>query len=311
MTTRLQKLYQSTPLQGANAAFIEALYEDYLEAPERVPAVWRRYFDSLGGDFGDVAHGPIVASIGKRLSQPRRANGASAAELAPAARSSEEKQAAVSRLIQVYSLRGHQIADIDPLGVLERHVPAVLKLDFLGLGEDDFDTEFFTGGLAGTGHARMKLRDILALLRRIYCGKVAAEFAHISRARERLWLRENFEGWMTQGSFAAEEQRAILGGLTRAEGIERYLNTKYVGQKRFSLEGAETLIPMLDDLIQSAGRSSIQEIAIGMAHRGRRRRNCFPNSRATTIWLRSGVRAMSNIIWGSRPTSARREAPSM
>jgi 2-oxoglutarate dehydrogenase E1 component len=269
MTTRLQKLYQSTPLQGANAAFIEALYEDYLEAPERVPAVWRRYFDSLGGDFGDVAHGPIVASIGKRMSQPLRVNGAHAADLQPASDLAEEKQAAVSRLIQVYSLRGHQIADLDPLGLLERHVPAVMKLDFLGLGEADFDTEFFTGGLAGTGHDRMNLRDILALLRHIYCGKLAAEFAHISRARERLWLRENFEDWMTEGSFSADEKRAFLSSLTRAEGIERYLNTKYVGQKRFSLEGAETLIPMLDDLIQSAGQSGVQEIAIGMAHRGR------------------------------------------
>jgi 2-oxoglutarate dehydrogenase E1 component len=269
MTTRLQKLYQSSPLQGANAAYIEALYEDYLEAPERVPAVWRRYFDSLGGDLGDVAHGPIVASIGKRLNESARTNGAAvAADTAPSTQS-EEKQAAVSRLIQVYSLRGHQIADIDPLDLMERHVPAVLKLDFLGLSDDDFDTEFFTGGLAGTGHTRMKLRDILALLRHIYCGKIAAEFAHISRARERLWLRENFEQWMTKGSFAYDEQRAILASLTRAEGIERYLNTKFVGQKRFSLEGAETLIPMLDDLIQSAGQAGVQEIAIGMAHRGR------------------------------------------
>ena len=269
MTTRLQKLYQSTPLQGANAAFIEALYEDYLEAPERVPPVWRRYFDSLGGDLGDVAHGPIVASIGKRLRAPRRTNGAAAPSAGMPSTEAEQKQAAVSRLIQVYSLRGHQIADIDPLGLIERHVPAVLKLDFLGLGEDDFETEFFTGGFAGTGRARMKLREILALLRQIYCGKLGAEFAHVSRARERLWLREHFEHWMTRGSFSVDEQRAIFGSLTRAEGIERYLNTKYVGQKRFSLEGAETLIPMLDDLIQSAGKADVQEIAIGMAHRGR------------------------------------------
>ena len=268
MTTRLQELYQSTPLQGANAAFIEALYEDYLEGPEHVPAAWRRYFDSLGGDLGDVAHGPIVASIGRRLRKTRRTNGAEAASGRQSVRS-EEKQAAVSRLIQVYSLRGHQIADIDPLGLMQRHVPAVLKLDFLGLSEADFDTEFFAGGLAGTGGMRMKLRDILAQMKHIYCGKLAAEFAHISRARERLWLRQHFEHWMTHGSFSPEEQHRIYGSLTRAEGIERYLNTKYVGQKRFSLEGAETLIPMLDDLIQSSAEVGVQEIAIGMAHRGR------------------------------------------
>ena len=270
MTTRLQKFYQSSPLQGANGAYVEALYEDYLEAPERVPEVWRRFFDGLDGAGADVAHGPIVASIGRRLRAPRRAHGAAVAAAGRApAQKSDRKQAAVSRLIQVYSLRGHQIADIDPLGLMDRHVPAVLKLDFLGLGEEDFDTEFYTGGFAGTGESRMKLRDILARLRHIYCGKLAADFAHISRARERLWIREHFEQWMTQGSFAPEEQRAILASLTRAEGIERYLNTKYVGQKRFSLEGGETLIPMLDDLIQTAGQAGVQEIAIGMAHRGR------------------------------------------
>src|SRR5690606_9817029 len=130
--------------------------------------------------------------------------------------------------------------------------------------------EFYTGGLAGTGHnSRMKLHDILALLRKIYCGKLAAEFAHISRARERLWLRERFENCRVHWQLSKDEQRAILRSLTRAEGIERYLNTKYVGQKRFSLEGGETLIPMLDDLIQRAGERGVQEIVIGMAHRGR------------------------------------------
>jgi 2-oxoglutarate dehydrogenase E1 component len=268
MTTRLQKLYQSTPIQGANAAFIEALYEDYLAEPERVPAVWRRYFDSLGGEAGDVAHGPIVAAIGKRLRSRRRVNGGTNGAALPAIESGE-KQAAVSRLIQVYSLRGHQVADIDPLGLLERPVPTVMKLDFLGLSSADFDSEFYTGNLAGFGHGRMKLRDILMLLKQIYCGKLAAEFAHVSRARERLWVREHFENWTTRGSFTAAEQRAILGSLARAEGIERFLSTKYVGQKRFSLEGGETLIAMLDDLIQSAGQAGVQEIAIGMAHRGR------------------------------------------
>src|SRR5690606_17291487 len=168
-----------------------------------------------------------------------------------------------------YSLRGHQIADLDPLGLWERHTPSVLKLEFLGLDESDLDKEFYTGGLAGTGNSRMKLADILALLKKIYCGKLAAEFAHISRARERLWLREQFEATRTRAVFDVTERRAILASLTRAEGIERYLNTRYVGQKRFSLEGGETLIPILDDLIQRAGEAGVQELVIGMAHRGR------------------------------------------
>ena len=213
-----------------------------------------------------IPHGPIVQAVAQRLRQPQRAGPAApAAEAAPAI----EKQAAVSRLIQVYSLRGHQIADLDPLGMWERPAPAVLSFDFLGLDESDLSREFSTGGLAGTGHTRMKLQDILALLKQIYCGKLAAEFAHMSRARERLWLREQFEACRVHWTFTPAEQTTILDSLTRAEGIERYLNTRFVGQKRFSLEGSETLIPVLDDLIQRAGEAGVQELVIGMAHRGR------------------------------------------
>ena len=145
----------------------------------------------------------------------------------------------------------------------------MLSFDFLGLDESDLAREFSTGGLAGTGHTRMKLQDILALLKQIYCGKLAAEFAHMSRARERLWLREQFEACRVHWTFTRGEQATILDSLTRAEGIERYLNTRFVGQKRFSLEGSETLIPALDDLIQRAGEAGVQELVIGMAHRGR------------------------------------------
>jgi len=264
-STVFKQQLQSTPLQGANASFIEALYESFLESPGSVPEAWRRFFESIGAERDEVAHGPIREALGRRLASPAAATRVSAAADAPAS----EKQAAVSRLIQVYSLRGHQIADLDPLGLWKRHTPAVLKLDFLGIEPTDFDREFYTGGLAGTGHSRMKLRDILALLKKIYCGKLAAEFAHISRARERLWLRERFEDCRAHWQISQQEQLEILRSLTRAEGIERYLNTKYVGQKRFSLEGGETLIPMLDDLIQRSGERGVQEIVIGMAHRGR------------------------------------------
>ena len=267
--TTLSDQYASTPLQGANGAYIEALYESYLKDPASVPEGWRRYFETLDGRRADVAHGPIVEALGSRM----RRNGAAvipaAATRAAAGEQAIEKQAAVSRLIQVYSLRGHQIADLDPLGLWERHVPPILTLEFHGLGKADLSREFFVGGLGGERLGRMKLKDIVALLRRIYCGKLAAEFAHISRARERLWLRERFERRMVHPQISQDDQRAILHSLTRAEGIERYLNTRYVGQKRFSLEGGETLIPMLDDLIQRAGERSLEEIVIGMAHRGR------------------------------------------
>ena len=267
MTTLFEKLYRSTPLQGANAAYVEALYEAFLEDPAGVPVVWRRYFETFGGERVDVAHGPIVRAMADRV-RVRPARSALSRNGAPVGEASE-KQAAVSRLIQAYSLRGHQIADLDPLGLWQRPTPAVLTLDFLGLHDGDLEHEFYTGGAGEIGNQRMRLRDIIALLKRIYCGTLAAEFAHISLASERVWVRERFERSKVRERMSAEERRAILASLTRAEGIERYLNTRYVGQKRFSLEGGETLIPMLDDLIQRAGVAGVQELAIGMAHRGR------------------------------------------
>jgi 2-oxoglutarate dehydrogenase E1 component len=266
MSTVFKHQYDTSHLQGANATYVEWLYEQFLAEPGSVPPEWRQYFSTLAAASPEVPHGPIVQAVAERLRQRSVPAAAPAtAEPAPAI----EKQAAVSRLIQVYSLRGHQIADLDPLGLWERPAPAVLSFDFLGLDESDLQREFSTGGLAGTGHTRMKLQDILALLKQIYCGKLAAEFAHISRARERLWLREQFEACRVHWTFAGDEQKQILDSLTRAEGIERYLNTRFVGQKRFSLEGSETLIPALDDLIQRAGEAGVQELVIGMAHRGR------------------------------------------
>jgi 2-oxoglutarate dehydrogenase E1 component len=268
MSNSLKDQYASSPLFGSNAAAVEALYEQFMANPDAVSEGWRRYFRTLGDVHGEVAHTPIRKKLLEKA-RSSRGNGRSAVAAATTTTTANEKQAAVSRLIQVYSLRGHQIADLDPLKLQERPVPGVLKLDYLGLTEADMDSEFFTGGLAGTGDRRMTLRDILALLKRIYCGKIGAEVAHISRARERLWIRKHFEQGSTADGLDDEERRWILDQLTSAEGIERYLHTRFVGQKRFSLEGGEALIPILDDLIQQGGKSGVREIVIGMAHRGR------------------------------------------
>ena len=267
MSKNLQEQYAQTPLFGGNAGAVEALYQQYITDPASVAPAWRDYFDALDDANTELAH----AEIRHRLRQAARNGGRSAAVSivtgSPVA--DGEKQAAVSRLIQVYSLRGHQIADIDPLGLMQRPVPGVLKRDYLGLADADLDTEFYTGGLAGTGNRRMRLRNIIDLLQKIYCGKIGAEFAHVSRARERLWLRKRFEQGMAGDNLVDKDRRTILEQLTGAEGIERYLHTRYVGQKRFSLEGGESLIPMIDDVIQCGGATGIREIVIGMAHRGR------------------------------------------
>ncbi len=268
MSISLKDQYATSPLFGSNAAAIEALYEQFIENPDAVLESWRHYFRSLGDGQTEIAHTPIRRRLLEK-SRARNGNGRTRAVAASGISSANEKQAAVSRLIQVYSLRGHQIADLDPLKLQERHVPGVLKMDYLGLTGADMDSEFSTGGLAGTGSRRMKLRDIYALLKKIYCGRIGAEFAHVSRARERLWLRKHFEQGAVSGGLEDDERRWLLGQLTCAEGIERYLHTRFVGQKRFSLEGGESLIPMLDDLIQQGGKAGVREFVIGMAHRGR------------------------------------------
>ena len=267
MSDSLKERYKTTPLYGANAATVEAMYERFLDDPDAVPPGWRDYFRTFANGADETAHGPIRAALADR-SSVRRA-GTIVAARGPSVAAATEKQAAVSRMIQVYSLRGHQIADLDPLGLMVRPTPGVLKLDYLGLSPADMDLEFFTGGLAGTGNRRMKLRDILALLKRIYCGKIGAEVAHVSRARERLWIRKRFEQGVVGPGLDSQKRRWLLEQLTAAEGIERYLHTRYVGQKRFSLEGGESLIPMLDELIEEGGRSGVRELVIGMAHRGR------------------------------------------
>ncbi|MCC7258668.1 MAG: 2-oxoglutarate dehydrogenase E1 component, partial [Gammaproteobacteria bacterium] len=260
MSQSLKDHYLSSPLFGANAPYVEDLYDTFRRDPAAVPASWRSFFAGMGLTGGPA---PAARATSPAATLPRPMVPAYPAEAAGA------KQAAVARLIQVYSQRGHQMADLDPLGLAERQVPQVLRLEHAGLGDADLGSEFFTTGLASTGGAKMRLADILALLRRVYSGKVGADYAHLSHDVERNWIRERLEHGMLGEIFTAEEQRHILGQLTAAEGIERYLHTRYVGQKRFSLEGGDSLIPMLDDLIQQAGARGVQEIMVGMAHRGR------------------------------------------
>ena len=258
----------STPLFGANAHAVELLYEQFLEQPNSIPSEWRNYFESFTNSDADVSHSQIRNEI-LQQSMENKKTSRKVSRISSKTSSFDEKQAAVSRLIQVYSLRGHQIADLDPLGLLERKVPGVLKLDYLGLSEADMETEFFTGGNIISSDDRMKFRDILAQLHNVYCRKIGIEFAHISRARERLWLKKRFEQGSASKILSNDERLHILKKLTSAEGIERYLHTRYIGQKRFSLEGGESLIPLLDDVVQQGGSAGVKEIVIGMAHRGR------------------------------------------
>ena len=238
----------STPLSGGNATYVESLYDDYLRGSGTISPRWRAYFDAL------QAPGPVRGENARGVSAP---SGAS------------EKQGAVSRLVQTTSNRGHLIAKIDPLGLLQRTRPRVLDPAYVGLGEADLDTQFYTGSRNGWIPKHATLREILARLEQVYCGTIGAEFAHVSDTDERLWLQDEFQLGRMEQRFSAEERRNILRHLTAAEGLERYLHTRFVGQKRFSLEGGEALIPLLDELVQESGRGGVEEAIIAMAHRGR------------------------------------------
>ncbi len=243
------ELNSSTVLSGGNAPFVEDLYATYLRDPTAVSAQWRAYFDALPtpGPSGGASHAPGTADPGVAT----------------------EKQGAVSRLVQTLSNRGHLIANIDPLGLMKRERPRVLDPGYVGLGDADLDTEFFTGSRNGWIPKRATLREILARLEQVYCGTIGAEFAHVSDTDERIWLQDEFQLGRMQQRFSTEERRNIFWQLTAAEGLERYLHTRFVGQKRFSLEGSEALIALLDDLVQESGRGGVEETIIAMAHRGR------------------------------------------
>ncbi len=267
MATSLRELLASTPLSGGNAPYVEALYEQFLADPQSVEPRWRDFFLKIRPDGGrEQIHSAIQAGIAQRATRPRIA-AATPSGAAPA--SDAAKQGAVSRLVQIYANRGHLIANLDPLGLTRRERPRVLELGYFGLSESDLDTEFFTGARPTEIAPRQKLRDIISQLEYAYCGTIGAEFAHVSNTEERLWLQDQYLVGRLTGKLTTEEQKNILWQLSAAEGLERYLHTKYVGQKRFSLEGGDSLIPLLDCLIQRGGEQGVEECVIGMAHRGR------------------------------------------
>ena len=258
----------TSALYGGNADYVESLFEQFLADPASVDPHWREYFGALPRPTGpEPSHRGIQTAIAQRARTAREAGGA----VVPVAGDADlsAKQGAVSRLVQIYSNRGHLIARLDPLGLQRRERPRVLDLGYFGLTEADLDLTFVTGSRTPGMPPRATLREIIAMLEHVYCGTVGAEFAHVSDTEERLWLQDEFQTGRIDHRFSVEERRNILWQLTAAEGLERYLHTKYVGQKRFSLEGGDALIPLLDDAIQTGGALGAEEFVIGMAHRGR------------------------------------------
>jgi 2-oxoglutarate dehydrogenase E1 component len=267
----MQQYRSNSYLFGGNAPYVEELYEAYLDNPGSVPDNWRAYFDALqhvpatdGTESRDVAHAPVVESFAQRAKANAFAVKASSADLAVA-----RKQVHVQSLIAAYRFLGARWADLDPLKRTERPRIPELEPTFYDLSESDMDITFSATNTYFTTSEHMTLREIVQALRETYCGTIGAEFMHINDPAEKRWWQERLESIRSKPSFTPDEKRHILDRLTAAEGLERYLHTKYVGQKRFSLEGGESFIASMDELIQRAGEKGVQEIVIGMAHRGR------------------------------------------
>ncbi len=265
----IKDLQETSYLFGSNAPYVEELYENYLTDPSSVDEKWRLFFDKLqntpatDGNIGthDVAHTPIIAALSQR--KPSTAAGHSDGELEIA-----RKQVAVQSLISAYRFLGSRRATLDPLR--RKDLPKVPELEpsFYGLTEGDMNVTF---SAANTyfGAEKMTLREILDALRQTYCGTLGYEFMYISDPAIRQWWEERIESIRSTPNYMAAQKQRILDKLTAAEGLEKYLHTKYVGQKRFSLEGGESFIVSMDVVVEMAAEYGIEEMVIGMAHRGR------------------------------------------
>ncbi|MBK6357918.1 MAG: 2-oxoglutarate dehydrogenase E1 component [Betaproteobacteria bacterium] len=264
--TTMNNLFDSTMYFGGNAPFVEELYENYLNDPTAVPEEWREYFDRLAQMPGyvarDVAHAPVVAAF----AELGKDGGFRPKAVAPA--SENKMQSAVGQLVTAYRSLGTRWADLDPLKRLPRPKIEELEPSFYGFTDGDLNHNFSVGSLKGLPE-NAKLGDILETLKQTYCGTIGVEYMYMTDYNEKRWLQERLESIRSRPSYNADQKKRILERLTAAETLERYLHTRYVGQKRFSLEGGESLIVSMDEAIRTGGANGVDEVVVGMAHRGR------------------------------------------
>jgi 2-oxoglutarate dehydrogenase E1 component len=272
MVSAVYQTYQNnTHLFGGNAPYVEEMYENYLANPGSVPDSWRDYFDALqhvpavdGSTAKDVPHLPVINAFAERAKQ-----GGTKVVMATGADSEMgRKRTSVQQLIAAYRNVGVRWADLDPLKRTEREKIPELDPVFYGFSDADQETVF---DISNTffGKGSMSLRELMNALRETYCGTIGAEYMYATDQNQKRWWQQKLEAVRSKPNFTAEKKKHILDRVTAAEGLERFLHTKYVGQKRFSLEGGESFIAAMDEVIQMAGAKGVQEIVIGMAHRGR------------------------------------------
>src|ERR1700735_3972305 len=290
-----QALLQTSFLYGANSAYIEALQAEYEKAPLSVEPGWREFFDALGDDPASVVKTARGASW-RQPNWPATPKGdlinaldgdwpatekaitdkllAKAAEAGPKAAPSEDEIRRATRdsvralmMIRAYRMRGHLYANLDPLGLEPQRDHEELHPSTYGFEDFDYDRKIFLEHVLRVEYGAVP--RMLAILRRTYCGPIGFEFVHISDPAEKAWIQERVEGPDKEIQFTREGKRAILGKLAEAEGFENFFDVKYPGAKRFGLDGAEAMIPALEQIIKRGGQLGLRDIALGIAPRGR------------------------------------------
>ncbi|AXQ24121.1 2-oxoglutarate dehydrogenase E1 component [Acinetobacter wuhouensis] len=252
-----------TELSADSAAYIEELYEQYLSSPTSVGEDWQQYFDKF--PKGDQPHGNIREQF---LLLGRNSNRVQPVVQSEVSTEHERRQIGVLQLIAAYRNRGHQKAKLDPLGLAKREDVPDLDLAAHGLTKSDLDTVFNAGNLA-IGKTEATLGELVNAMEATYCASIGVEYMHIVDTKEKRWIQQRLEGARGQFNFSADQKKHVLERLTAAEGLEKFLGNKYVGAKRFGVEGGESFIPMVNELIQRAGSVGCKEVVIGMPHRGR------------------------------------------
>ena len=260
---------ESSHLSGANSTYVEEMYEAYQEDPTSVSDDWRAVFEQLppvngaSADVPEASHSKIRDYF-RSLAQEGRSKGTGRVSDPDV----DAKQVKVLQLINAYRFRGHQNANLDPLGLWKRDTVAELDPAFHGLSGEDMEREFNTGSFAYGGET-LKLGELVKALKATYCGSIGAEYMHITDTEEKRWIQQRLEPSLGKGSYDKAVKTRILEGLNAAEGMEKYLGAKFPGAKRFSLEGGDSLVPMMREIIYRAGEAGTKEIVVGMAHRGR------------------------------------------
>ena len=260
MSLSMGEFWESSHISGGHSAYLENMYELYLENPDQLSSEWVIFFDNLepkGINGNRVSHKQIVDEF-KNLSRSANLSG----------NIPDARQSKVIRLIQSYRNRGHQKANLDPLGIMDRAEIEDLDLEFHGLSKEDLSDEFYTDTLL-IGKEKATLKEIIESLKVIYCGNIGIEYNHIMDSYERKWFQKKFESKLGKYSFSTDDKLHIYERLNSAEGLAKYLAAKYPGMKRFGIDGAESLIPLVDAVIQNCGELGANQICFGMAHRGR------------------------------------------